>query len=77
MCRRTTVFLLALVLGPFVFSWIAAAQDDQPATSPWNVAAQFSIGPGTDGQAGERRVVQSHYVGKQTLRGGSGEIGSR
>jgi len=69
MCPRITLFLLAVLLGPFTSVPTATAQDDQVKSSPLSVTTQFSYGLGTDCKASEGLVVQLHYAGTQPLRG--------
>jgi hypothetical protein len=66
---KTTVFVLALVLGSFVALQAADAQEDHLASSPLNVTTQFSYDLGADCQGGEGLVVQLRYTGAQPLRG--------
>ena len=66
---KTTVFVLAVVLGSFVAVQGADAQDDHLVTSPLNVTTLFSYDLGADCQGGEGLVVQLRYAGAQPLRG--------
>jgi hypothetical protein len=69
MCRRTTAFLLVMLLGLFLSLPNALAQDDQTEPSPLSVTTQFATGLGADCNGGEGIVVKLHYVGTQPLRG--------
>jgi hypothetical protein len=68
MFRRTTVPVLAVVLGLGLSSPLAAA-DNEPESSLLNVTAQFSTGSATDCKAGDGVAVQLRYAGSQPLRG--------
>jgi hypothetical protein len=69
MCRKSKIFLLALVLGPFVLLQSAAAQEDHSEAPPLSVTTQLSTSPGTDCKSGESLVAQMRYTGTQPLRG--------
>ena len=66
---KSTVFLMAMVLGPSVSLQTTAAQDDHQKSSPLSVTAQFSTVLGADCNSGKGVVVQLHYTGAQPLRG--------
>ncbi|MGA2427080.1 MAG: hypothetical protein ABSH13_01130 [Candidatus Acidiferrum sp.] len=66
---KTTVFALAVVLGPVAAQQAAAAQDDHLVSSSLNVTTQFSYDLAVDCQSGEGLVVQLRYTGAQALRG--------
>ena len=69
MRSRTTVFLLAALLGPLASLPAAAAQDDHLESSPLSVTTQFSYAHGTECKGGEGLAVQLQYTGTQPLRG--------
>src|SRR5580658_4013478 len=66
---RATMFLLALVVGPFGFLQTAAAQDDHAKSSPLSVSAEFSSDIGATCDSGQGLVAQLRYAGTQPLRG--------
>jgi hypothetical protein len=66
---RVTMFLLALIVGPFEFLQTAAAQDDHAKSSPLSVRAEFSSEIGATCDSGQGLVAQLHYAGTQPLRG--------